>query len=207
MLWAKNGPAILVRPEGCRRREPTDHPPRLSASAAKHGGCGGTYTSRRNPGWRVHVDRWQLPVPRIGCPPRAGGPDLSGSGFPVPIAHPCPLPGDRCCRGRQTCRLGAGTRYAHSLPVVRTLNTDLPALESGTPYPGFRSSPVQINLGRRTDPSRRQPCRLPSCHPRRSRTPPSPTGPDSNCVESQALLGVVADLGCHGAFVPARRCS
>lgn len=184
MLWAENGlPSRSA--QGCQRRDPTDHPHRLSASAVKHGGCGRTCTSRRTPGRRGHVDRWQLPVPRTGCPSQAGGLDLSGGGFPVPIVHPCSLPGSRRCRGRQTCRLDAGTRYAHPLLVIRTLNADLPA-----PYPGSRSLPVHKSLGRRTDPSQRPFCHLPSC-PRAGLKRQSPTGqeelPSANLVSQHGV--------------------
>ena len=137
-----------VRPEDCWGCNPTVHPHRLSAAAVKYGDFGGTCTSRRKPGWKVHVDRWQLPVPRTGCPSQAGGPDLSGGGFPVPVARPCSLPGGRRCRGHQTCRSEAGTRYAHPPSgFIRTLKADLPALETGTPYPEFCPSPMQKRPG------------------------------------------------------------
>ena len=48
-----------------------------------------------------------------------------------------------------------------------TLKADLPALETGAPYPEFCSSPMQKSPGRQADPSRRPCCR----HPRRFRTP------------------------------------
>lgn len=97
-----------------------------------------------NLGWKVHVDRWQLPVPRTGCPSQAGGPDLSGDGFPVPMAHPCSRPETGAAGA---AKLADWMREHGIHNPIHTLKAGLPALETGASYPEFCSSPMQKKPG------------------------------------------------------------